>query len=128
MDVETLLGELRKPETLTILGRALEPHLKDGARTLVYPMPYADAIGHLAPEPHYLASLYGEEYDRIILLTPPRAVPTMKRPLYDLLARGFGMAETQHTPLLLLRDLDRGIVRMGPLDLCLVHTQKLYRA
>lgn len=128
MDVETLLGELRKPETLTLLGRALEPHLKDGARTLVYPMPYADAIGHLAPEPHYLASLYGPEYDRLVLLTPPRAVPTMKRPLYDLLARDFGMAETQHAPLLLLRDLDRGIVRMGPFDLCLVHTHKFYRA
>ena len=128
MDVEALLGELRKPETLTILGCALEPHLKDGVRTLVYPMPYADAIGHLAPEPHYLASLYCAEYDRIVLLTPPRAVPTMKRPLYDLLARDFGMAETQHAPLLLLRDLDRGIVRMGPFDLCLVHTHKFYRA
>ena len=128
MDTESLLAELRKPETLNILGQVLEPHLTDGVRTLVYPMPYADAIGHLAPEPHYLASLYGTEYDRIVLLTPPRAVPTMNRPLYDLLARDFGMAETQHVPLLLLRDLDRGIVRMGPFDLCLVHTHKFYRA
>lgn len=128
MDAGTLLAELQKPETLSILADTLAPHLRDGARTLVYPVPYADAIGHLAPEPHYLASLYGDEYDRIVLLTPPRAVPKMKRPLYDLLARDFGMAETQHTPLLLLRDLDRGIVRMGPFELFLVHTHKFYRA
>ncbi|WP_193182157.1 TIGR04372 family glycosyltransferase [Nisaea sediminum] len=128
MDIESLVAELRKPETLEILGQTLQPHLREGGRTLVYSMPYADAIGHLAPEPHYLASLYGDEYDRIVLLTPPRAVPKMKRPLYDLLARDFGMAETQHAPLLLLRDLDRGIVRMGPFELFLVHTHKFYRA
>jgi len=128
MDVGTLVAELSKPETLDILARVLEPHARAGKRILVYPMPYADAIGHLAPEPHYLASLYGDEYDRIVLLTPPRAVATMKRPLYDLLARDFAMAETQHAPLLLMRDLDRGIVNMGQFSLCLIHTHKLYRA
>lgn len=127
MDPDELLNELRRPETIESLRAAVGPHVGGGQRPLVFPVPYADAVGHLGPEPHYLATLYGRRYRRLVLLTPPRAVPSMKRPLYDLLARDFAMAETTHAPLLYLRDLDRGIVRLGPFDLLLMHTHKFYR-
>lgn len=128
MDAVQLLAELRKPETMEALQAAVMPHIRRGARTLVYPMPFADAVGHLGPESHYLASLHGSDYDRLILLLPPRALPSMKKPLYDLVARDFAMAETTHPPLLYLRDLDRGLTQLGPITLLLQHTHKFYRA
>jgi putative glycosyltransferase (TIGR04372 family) len=122
------LAELNNPETLGQLYRLVQPHLRDGRKALVYPLPFAVAIGHLAPEPHYLASLYAEKYDDLILLTPPRVLPRINKPLFDILSSRFAMVETQNVTLLTARDLDLGMTSVGPFDFCLEHTNRFYRA
>ncbi|UUX49431.1 TIGR04372 family glycosyltransferase [Nisaea acidiphila] len=122
------LAELNKPETLQELYALVQPHLREGEKALVYPLPFAIAIGHLAPEPHYLASLYDEVYDKLVLLTPPRALPRINKPLFDILSNRFAMVETQNVTLLTARDLDLGMTSVGPFDFCLEHTNRFYRA
>ena len=57
-------------ENLAKLFGLILPHLEDGRSTLVYILTQSDRIGHFTLEPQILDTLYGESYERIIVITP----------------------------------------------------------
>lgn len=58
-------------ENLAKLFSMVMPHLQEGQRTLVYILTQSDRIGHFTLEPQILDSLYGDSYERIIVVTAP---------------------------------------------------------
>src|SRR3546814_14102840 len=58
-------------ENLETLFRLVMPHLLPDRPSLVYILTQSDRIGHLTMEPQVLKTVYGDRYDRIIVLTPP---------------------------------------------------------
>lgn len=58
-------------ENLAKLFALVMPHLQEGQRTLVYILTQSERIGHFTLEPQILDSVYGDSYERIIIMTPP---------------------------------------------------------
>ena len=59
------------PEAFEALAKLVVPRVLPGKRNLVYVLFQADRIGHLAGEPWHVKTLFGNHYDRIIIVTYP---------------------------------------------------------
>lgn len=58
--------------TMKTLVEVIKPHLEVGKRKIVYIFPASDAIGHISGEMHILWSLYGKEFDEILVVIGAR--------------------------------------------------------
>ena len=78
-DAEAFEQDMRQQfvtrENLEKLFGLIVPHLRQGQRTLVYILSQSSRIGHFTLEPQILNSLYGDSYERIIVITPPWHLP-----------------------------------------------------
>ncbi len=74
-DAEAFEREMRAQfvtrENLAKLFGLVLPNLEPGQKTLVYILTQSERIGHFTLEPQILDTLYGETYDRIVVITPP---------------------------------------------------------
>ena len=68
---DELLQKASQPATFEALIRLVKPRTRPGKRNLVYVLSQVDRIGQLSSELLYLKTLYGEYYDRIIIVTGP---------------------------------------------------------
>ena len=63
--------------TMKTLVEVIKPHLEVGKRKIVYIFPASDAIGHISGEMHILWSLYGKEFDEILVVIGARHLSPM---------------------------------------------------
>lgn len=115
------IGELlRRQETVEALLHTVLPHLPEGERVLVYILDKIARIGHLCQEPFMVNGLYGDSYDRILLLTARIDQPGVNQAVFEILGPKFIHVETDDPVLPLLGVLDGGLAEFGPFDLWLV--------
>ena len=117
--LENLRAEFGKQETMQRLFQAVLPHLEEGRKTLVYILAQVDRIGHVAMEPFFLRSLYGSDYDRIILLTGEGEGPGYNPFVLKCLGPEFVHVTTADPILPLLGFLDGGVLDLQLFHLCL---------
>ncbi|WP_193188779.1 TIGR04372 family glycosyltransferase [Nisaea sediminum] len=124
---ELFRAELTEPDRLAHhLGRLLDlvrPHIRPGAKSLVYVNAQVARIGHLTHEAWCLAHMRVFGYDQIIMVTAPLADYANKafREVMDL---EFETVETDDLILTTLGFIDAGLVSVGGTDLLLLPTLK----
>jgi putative glycosyltransferase (TIGR04372 family) len=124
---EGLKAELAKPETLKQLFGAVAPKLISNGRNLVYVLAQVERIGHLAMELFFLNTLYGTDYDRIVVLTGPTDQAGVNPAVLEITGSVFAHVETDDPLLPLLGFFDGGLLDMNVLHLLLVQPQHLTR-
>ena len=124
---ESLRAEMAKPETLQKLFGLVAPRLVPGRRNLVYILAQAERIGHLAMELLFLNTLYGKNFDRIIVVTGPTDQPGVNPAVLEVPGPRFAHVETDDKLLPLLGFLDGGMLDMKVLHMLLAQPQRLTR-
>lgn len=127
MSYEQFLAVARSSEVRQLLRDTVTPHLRPRARAFVYPLHFTNRIGHLAPEPHFILTMFGTHYDQLVLLTRPRHSDGVNTALFDLLKDRFTLVETDQEILLQLGLCNEGIVAEQDFDLCLSLPARFYR-
>lgn len=122
-----LKAELAKPETLKKLFGLVAPRLVPNGRNLVYILAQVERIGHLAMELFFLNTLYGADYDRIVVITGPTDQPGVNPAVLEITGSVFAHVETDDPLLPLLGFFDGGLLDMNVLHLLLVQPQHLTR-
>lgn len=112
---EEELQNVFAPERVTRLIQSLAPELKQEGRTALHIMPLAWRIGHLAMEPHAFWELFGDDHDRLVLLTPDASFAPPSRGLRPILQNVAHLKETADGDILLMGQMDAGILNIGPL-------------
>jgi putative glycosyltransferase (TIGR04372 family) len=124
---ELFKAELTEPDRLAHhLKRLLDlvrPHIRPGAKSLVYINAQVARIGHLTHEAWCLAHMRAFGYDQIIIVTAPLADYANKafREVMDL---DFEVVETDDLILTTLGFIDAGLVSVGETDMLLLPTRK----
>ena len=124
---ESLQAEMAKPETLQKLFGLVAPRLLPGRRNLIYILAQVERIGHLAMELLFLNTLYGEDFDRIVVVTGPTDRPGVNPAVLEIMGSLFAHVETDDDLLPLLGFLDGGMLDMKVLHLLLAQPQRLTR-
>ena len=124
---ESLQAEMAKPETLRKLFGLVAPKLAPGGRNLIYILAQVERIGHLAMELLFLNTLYGQEFDRIVVVTGPTDRPGVNPAVLEIPGPLFAHVETDDALLPLLGFLDGGMLDMKVLHLLLAQPQRLTR-
>jgi len=124
---ESLQAEMARPETLQKLFGLVAPRLVPGGRNLIYILAQVERIGHLAMELLFLNTLYGEDFDRIVVVTGPTDQPGVNPAVLEVPGPRFAHVETDDTLLPLLGFLDGGTLDMKVLHLLLAQPQRLTR-
>lgn len=122
-----LKAELAKPETLRRLFELVAPRLVPNGRNLVYILAQVERIGHLAMELFFLNTLYGADYDRIVVVTGPTDRAGVNPAVLEITGPVFAHVETVDPLLPLLGFFDGGLLDMTVLHLLLVQPQRLTR-
>lgn len=99
-------------ETLNRLLSLVIPHLTPGEPILVYVLHQWRRFGHLVIEPQMLATLYGDRYRRIVIVTGNLDLPGSNRALTECLDDRFVVVETDFRDVLSLGTVDGGLVDM----------------
>jgi putative glycosyltransferase (TIGR04372 family) len=97
-------------ETLNRLLSLVIPHLTPGAPVLVYVLHQWRRFGHLVIEPQMLATLYGDRYRRIVIVTGNLDLPGSNRALTECLDDRFVVVETDFRDVLSLGTTDGGLI------------------
>lgn len=124
---ESLQAEMAKPETLQKLFSLVAPRLAPGGRNLIYILAQVERIGHLAMELLFLNTLYGEDFDRIVVVTGPLDQPGVNPAVLEVPGPRVAHVETDDRLLPLLGFLDGGMLDMKVLHLLLAQPQRLTR-
>ncbi|WP_038015144.1 TIGR04372 family glycosyltransferase [Thalassobaculum salexigens] len=103
-------------ENLAKLFGMVMPHLREGQRTLVYILTQSDRIGHFTLEPQILDSLYGDSYDRIVVVTAPWDRPGTNALVPSCYGDRFVWVQTDDEVILAMGFIDGGLA-----DLKLFH-------
>jgi len=106
-------------ENLEKLFRLVLPHLDPAAPALVYILTQSDRIGHFTIEPQILKSLYGDQYRRIVVITPPMDRPGTNALVRQCLGDGFAWVETDDPVIHAMGFIDGGIADLTRLHLLL---------
>lgn len=125
--LENLRAEFGKKETMERLFHTVLPHLEEGRRTLVYILAQVDRIGHAAMEPFFLKTLYGPQYDRIVLITGLGEGPGYNPFILQCPGPEFVHVPTADPILPLLGFLDGGVLDLKLFHLCLSSPQRVVR-
>lgn len=96
-------------------------------RTLVYLANMHGVIGHLASEPYLLRALYGDRFDRIVIMGPGRATAA-SGPVFDVVTRGFTYVEQKDRFVDDLSQCHLGVVERGGVTYLLMHLMYLIRS
>ena len=99
-------------ETLNRLLSLVIPHLTPGEPVLVYVLHQWRRFGHLVIEPQMLATLYGDRYRRIVIVTGNLDMPGSNRALTECLDDRFVVVETDFRDVLSLGTVDGGLIDM----------------
>lgn len=99
-------------ETLNRLLSLAIPHLTPGEPILVYVLHQWRRFGHLVIEPQMLATLYGDRYSRIVIVTGNLDLSGSNRALTECLDDRFVIVETGDREVLSLGTLDGGMLDM----------------
>lgn len=99
-------------ETLNRLLSLVIPHLTPGEPVLVYVLHQWRRFGHLVIEPQMLATLYGDTYRRIVIVTGNLDLPGSNRALTECLDDRFVVVETDMRDVLALGTVDGGLIDM----------------
>lgn len=99
-------------ETLNRLLSLVIPHLTPGEPILVYVLSQWRRFGHLVIEPQMLATLYGDRYRRIVIVTGNLDMPGSNRALTECLDERFVVVETDLRDVLSLGTVDGGLLDM----------------
>lgn len=99
-------------ETLNRLLSLVIPHLTPGEPILVYVLHQWRRFGHLVIEPQMLATLYGDSYERIVIVTGNLDMPGSNRALSECLDDRFVVVETDFRDVLSLGTTDGGLIDM----------------
>jgi putative glycosyltransferase (TIGR04372 family) len=122
-----LKAELARPETLRRLFDLVAPRLALDGRNLVYILAQVERIGHLAMELLFLNTLYGADYDRIVVVTSSTNQEGVNPAVLEITDPVFAHVETDDPLLPLLGFIDGGLLDMNVLHLLLVQPQWLTR-
>ena len=99
-----------------------------GKRILVWPFERTGATGHLAMEPFYVKSVYGDDYDQIIVVTRQRhSAHNSNTEIFDCVFAGMTVVCTDDPVLLALSGHELGVVERGPFAF-LLHSYEIGRA
>lgn len=99
-------------ETLNRLLSLVIPHLTPGEPILVYVLHQWRRFGHLVIEPQMLATLYGDTYRQIVIVTGNLDMPGSNRALSECLDDRFVVVETDFRDVLSLGTTDGGLIDM----------------
>src|SRR3546814_2726264 len=102
------------------------PHLLPDRPSLVYILTQSDRIGHLTMEPQVLKTVYGDRYDRIIVLTPPMTRPGANARVPECLGDGFVWVETDDAVIAAMGFVDGGIADLKRFHLLLQSPRRLF--
>jgi putative glycosyltransferase (TIGR04372 family) len=110
----------------------LEDHarpLMTGKRVLVWPFERTGATGHLCMEPFYVKSLYGKQFDEIIVVTRHRhSCHKSNLEIFDVSMAGLKLAFTDDPRLFSLSGFELGMVERGPITFLLHSYGQISRA
>lgn len=86
-----------------------------GRRVLVWPFERTGATGHLAMEPFYIKSLYGDVFDEIVVITRQRhSCHNSNTEIFDVAMADMKVAYTDDPRLLDLSSYEIGVIERGP--------------
>lgn len=112
-------------ENLRHLASAAKPHLVNGERTLVYVLSMPSRIGHLALEPHALFNIYGEDYDRLIVVSRENQSFPSSRGVRELAGQYVDFADTPHREVVEMGHHDGNIQDFGIFSFAIASPQTL---
>lgn len=122
-DAEAFEREMRQRfvtrENLEKLFRLVLPHLDPEQPILVYILTQSDRIGHFTIEPQILATLYGDRYRRIVVVTPPMTLPGTNARVRDCLGDRFVWVETDDAVIQAMGFIDGGMADLQRVHLLL---------
>lgn len=98
------------PETLNRLCKLAIPYLTPGEPILVYVLHQWRRFGHLVIEPQILATLYGERYRKIVVVTGNLDLPGSNRAVADCLDDRIVVVETDWRDVTALGTIDGGLI------------------
>jgi putative glycosyltransferase (TIGR04372 family) len=112
-------------DTLNRLSTLVLPHLTPGAPVLVYVLHQWRRIGHLTIEPQILATLHGERYARIVVVTGNLDLPGSNRAVATCLDPRVVIVETDWSDVIALGTVDGGLVDLRHYHLLLMSPRSL---
>ncbi|MEQ8331803.1 TIGR04372 family glycosyltransferase [Nisaea sp.] len=124
-----LREELADPQRLTghlaRLLALLQSRLDPARKCLVYVLAQQSRIGHLVLEPWMLQSLFGDQYDEIVIVTGPGEEAANKA-FFDYLRSRFTIIETDDIVLTTIGFVEGGSFSAGGFDFLLWRPQSLF--
>ncbi|MEQ8394671.1 TIGR04372 family glycosyltransferase [Thalassobaculum sp.] len=112
-------------ETLNRLATLVIPHLTPGEPVLVYVLHQWRRIGHLTIEPQILSTLYGERYQKIVIVTGNLDLPGSNRAVAQCLDSRITVVETDWRDVLALGTVDGGLIDLRHLHLLAMSARSL---
>ncbi len=102
-------------ENIQRLIEIVAPRLQTGKRTLVHIMPASSRFGHMVLEPWALHSLFGEEFDEILVVIRDRRLLRYGRAPHILASTVVSFVETTNEMVVKLGHFDAPRMENGPL-------------
>jgi len=112
---EAQLRNFFDPERVTRLIQIVAPHLAGSRRSVLYIMPLAWRIGHIAMEPHALWELYGETHDRLVLLFPDSTIAPHSLGMRAVIDPYFRVQETDEPGIMIMGHVNAGVMEVQSL-------------
>ena len=112
-------------ETLQRLCTLVIPHLIPGEPVLVYVLHQWRRIGHLTIEPQILATLYGDRYNRIVIVTGNLDLSGSNRAVVECLDERIVVVETDWRDVIALGAVDGGLLDLRHLHFLAMSPRKL---
>ena len=129
-DVEAEQRDMRaratRTENLRNLYRLVAPKFAPEGTNLVYVLPLSSRIGHLAPEPQILRTLYGEKYSRIVVVTAPMSVPGTNPWVRECFDDKIAFVETNDDVILAMGHMQGGMADLERFHLLLQWSRGLF--
>lgn len=96
--------------------RLVVPHLEPGQRTLMYILSQSDRIGHFGLETQIIRTLFEDEYDRIVIVTPMMSMPGTNPWIRACAGPKIRFVETDNFDIQVIGQIDAGLQRLTSLD------------
>ena len=126
LDDETT-GKVFSGENFAAFLRLLLPHLENGKRTLAYVLPASGKFAHMALEPWALSTLYGRDFDEIVLVIHDQKVLPYSKGMHQVASEVVRFVETDRNLIMLMGHYDAPPLDNGPLRVLVQPAAQLLR-
>ncbi len=120
------LKEMLSAENIKRLAALIAPKLHPNKRTLVYIIAQAVRIGHAAIETMFVNSMFGKNYDQILIVTGTMEHLYANRSVFEVVGPNIEHLETTEQNIVKLGYLHHGLLQFDAFDFLVMSPETLY--